>query len=504
MMDPHQSQESTLLHVPDADYDSDEVETLEATVEDLPTKRRLSRPHLRQLRLRPSLARARQLDRRDQIRLISALLLVVLLVGAGVAYLHSRSEIQLAKVRQGNITLSFATTGVLQTATYDANFSGSGRIAEIDVKVGQQVNEGDILAKLDTTLLQDAVNEAQAGVSAAQSKVSDAQNNQQSAQAQSSAQVAAAYSQEQADIKACRIGDQTCVQKAQDQYAAVQATADHADAVAQAQVNDAQAQVSAAQAKLQTAQDNLNGATLKAPHDGTIGAINGAVGSTLVGSNATAPVSTFITIADLNALQVLAHVPAVNIGLVAEKNPVHFTVASTGAQTFAGTVVSVSPIGDNTASGVTYPVTIDVDMTTVHNAHLFTGMSANVSVITQQRFGVTLIPASAVVFANAAADSKHGGFLTKAQVSTALSEARQLMTVLLDSSADVSADQPTPAYVLTRTKDNWVMKPVVLGLTDGNVYEVLDGLKAGDTVVSGETNSSVVVPTPTATAGAAR
>jgi HlyD family secretion protein len=424
--------------------------------------------------------------------------LLALVVTLVAVVLRTRApEIQTAKVKSGNLTLSFTTTGKLQSASYDANFTGSGKIAEIDVTVGQQVNQGTPLAKLDNTQLQDALNEAQSAVTSAQTQLSDAQAAQQRVQAKTAAQVAAAYDQEQSAISGCHTGDTACVQRAEDTYAAAQAQADSDNANAQSAVDAAQATLSAAQAKAQTAQDNLNGATLTAPHNGTIAAINGNVGTTVIGSNATAPVTPFIVIADLDALQVATAVSVANVGAVAADNPVQFTVPSFSNQVFQGKVDGVSPIAQQSSAVPSYPMTIDVDMASVQNAHLFPGMAANITVTTQQRFGVKLIPASAVAFARAAADPKLGGFLTRQQVTSALAESRQMQLDAQDNGADVSADNPTPGYVLQRSGDKWVVKPVVLGLTDGVSYEVLDGLSVGDSVVKGEDNGPVTVPTPT-------
>ena len=50
----------------------------------------------------------------------------------------------------------------------------------------------------------------------------------------------------------------------------------------------------------------------------------------------------------------------------------------------------------------------------------------------------------------------------------------------------LSAESPTPAYVLeSPTSGKFIAKPVVLGLTDGTQYEVLEGLTTADTVVVG-------------------
>lgn len=66
-----------------------------------------------------------------------------------------------------------------------------------------------------------------------------------------------------------------------------------------------------------------------------------------------------------------------------------------------------------------------------------------------------------------------------------MAQARQLLTAV-QSQRDVSADNPIPAYVIEPSSNGqFVAKPVVLGLTDGTVYEVLDGVTADDTIVVG-------------------
>jgi hypothetical protein len=50
---------------------------------------------------------------------------------------------------------------------------------------------------------------------------------------------------------------------------------------------------------------------------------------------------------------------------------------------------------------------------------------------------------------------------------------------------NIQNDNPTPAFVLERPDNNFVIKPVVLGLTDETVYEVLGGLSANELVVVG-------------------
>ncbi|WIG59542.1 MAG: hypothetical protein OJF49_002289 [Ktedonobacterales bacterium] len=425
--------------------------------------------------------------------LYAALALLVVLIFVFVFILRQLAPaVHYATVAQGNLTISFPATGTLQSAEYDPNFAITGQVAEIDVTVGDTVTAGQTLAKLNTTQLQNAVNAAQAAVNAAQTKFDDANASLNKVQAQTDAALAAAYDAEQAKLNSSNC-DSACVQQAEDQYAAAQALADAQNAAAQTAVDDAQSEVNTSKALLQIAQGNLAAATLTAPHDGTVAAIYGTVGGGAGGSAVP-----FIKIVDLGAMQMQANVSVAHAGDVARGQIAQVTVPAIGKQIFQGTVTSVSPLGTVIGNTLTYPVTIDLDTANTTGAAPLPGMAAQVAIVTAQRFAVLLIPVSAVTFAQAASDLKHGGFLTAKQVTAAMTQARNMLTTLEnEQGADISQDQPTPSYVLENANGKWVVKPVVLGLTNGKSYEVLAGLKAGEKIVSGEANSGLTFPTPT-------
>src|SRR5262249_50089702 len=126
----------------------------------------------------PSRSSQRQMPRRvadpvlhssRRTRLIGTGVLVALLAGLIVVILRIQPpDLQFARATTGTISVSFTTSGTLQSASYDINFAAAGKVVEIDVQVGQKVSQGQTLAKLDTTVLQDAVKDAQAHVDAAQ------------------------------------------------------------------------------------------------------------------------------------------------------------------------------------------------------------------------------------------------------------------------------------------------------------------------------------------------
>src|SRR5258708_40129914 len=129
---------------------------------------------------------------------------------------------------------------------------------------------------------------------------------------------------------------------------------------------------------------------------------------------------------------------------------------------------------------------MNMDMTSLKGVRLLTGMTAPISSAPAQRQNVLLLPTTAITFARPAATTTSGGFISRTQVRDALVQSRQLLLGLQQQNAQLAADTPTLAYVLQRSGSQWVVKPVVLGLSNGTAYEVLAGLSAGDSVVTGQ------------------
>ncbi len=75
-----------------------------------------------------------------------------------------------SKAVQGNLAQTVTATGPISAAqAVPLNFKNSGKLAEIDVKVGETVTAGQVLAKLDTADLTASLNQAQANLASAQS-----------------------------------------------------------------------------------------------------------------------------------------------------------------------------------------------------------------------------------------------------------------------------------------------------------------------------------------------
>jgi len=372
------------------------------------------------------------------------LLVLVVLVG-GFVYAKMGSSApttyQYQQVTQGDLALTVSATGPLQSpATYNLVATGTGKINAINVRVGQWVNKGQVLAQLDTVALQDAVNQAQASVNADQDALNTAEVN--------------------------------------------------ANWFITPAVTQAQDTLKIAQAQLDTAQHALDAATLKAPHAGVVTAINGTVGGLPGAASGTSGSNYFIQIVDLSSLQVQANVNESDTANLKIGDAVTFTVNAYGDRQFKGTVSAISASGVTSSNVVSYPVNIDVDMKSANGANLLPGMTASVTITVLQHHNVLLVPVNAINFARLASGGNGANgsttLISQQEANAAMNQARQMLRDLESQDATLAQVNPVPAYVIEKTnRGAYVARPVVLGLTDNTSYEVLQGLSVGDTFISG-------------------
>lgn len=418
--------------------------------------------------------------RRQRLLVIGLVALVLLaLVGGGLllsSHVFSSTPItyQYTSTTTGNLTISVSATGpIASTAVYDLNFPGSGKLTELDVTVGQQVQVGQLLAKIDPTSLNDAVNQAQAQADSAWTNYQGALLNLQTVTSQN---------------------DPCPTTATPPATAKTQAQCTQAIDQAKNQVNSAWASYETAKANLQTAQDNLDGATMTAPAAGTVVSINGTVGSQVGSSSGSGSgsggsgggSSAFIVLEDLTQLSITGQVNEADIGTVKVGQSARFTVAAYPTSTFFGTVTSVSPLGQTSSGVVSYPVTVSVDTHSLNSINLLPGMTANLEITTQERIGVTLVPSKALTFARSLLTS---GQISRSQIQSLLASAVQQAG---------SGSSGTATFVAVVQNGKLTPKIIFTGLTNGTNTEVVSGLQSGEQVVDGETGGKA---TPTTTTG---
>ena len=372
-------------------------------------------------------------DRRRRVWFIAiSVVLLLLLIGASVLIYARRanaSHVQYATstVAYGNLTQTVSASGPLQAkAEYDMNFSTSGQVNAIDVHVGQQVKAGQVLATLNAPNLQIAVEQAQITVDNAQQTYDTAVSN----------------------------GD------------------------AQTTLNTDYNSLQSAQLQLQTAQNDLAAATMKAPANATVAAINGGVGQ-IAGSSSSSSSSAFIVLIDTNGYNITASVNEADVAKVQINQPVRFTLAAYPSQVFRATVSSISMVGTTSSGVVTYPVNMAVTMSSIGNAHFYPGMTATANITTAQRIGALLVSNTAFTFTTTALQA---GVISRSAITQ----------ISGNSALRGNGGQSTSSSRIVLVLRNGQLVPVLVtvGLSNGISTEVLSGLNQGDQVVVGATGGA--------------
>lgn len=264
-------------------------------------------------------------------------------------------------------------------------FQASGRVKEIDVKEGDQVKAGALLASLDTSMLDLQVAQAQAVLDAATAsyqKVKDGPTKDDVALAKSNLdrakaaldQAQSAYDRAGGDSNpyAGMLPQSLALQQAYSAYqgalASFNLTVNHPTAT---ELALAQAQVAQAQAALNLAKQNISNAKIVAPMDGTLLWIGPHVGETA------APGAPAITLADLTHMQVQIGVDENTLPLIKVGQTATITLDALPGKTLTGKVSRIEQMATMAAGIISVPATVDIDPT---DAPIYPGLSATVEI----------------------------------------------------------------------------------------------------------------------------
>jgi HlyD family secretion protein len=289
---------------------------------------------------------------------------------------------QTAEVVRTDIASIVTASGTLSPrVTVTVGSQVSGRIAEILVDFNSEVKKGQVVAKLDTELLEADIAKAKASLAIAKASL---------ARAQSDA-VVAKSERERAD----KLVAQGILSKTE------QETLTATDMSARANVASAKATLTQAQAALEQAQTNLRYAVIVSPIDGIVISRQVDVGQT-VAASLQAPV--LFTIAqDLRKMEVHTNVAEADVGRVEAGMKVEFTVDAHPGKTFEGLVKEVRFSPTTVQNVVTYDAVVSIENPELA---LRPGMTAQVSFIVERRDGALAVPNGALRFRPPSADGK--------------------------------------------------------------------------------------------------
>ena len=277
-------------------------------------------------------------------------------------------------VTRGSISATVSATGsVNPVEMVDVGTQVSGTIKEIYVDYNSRVTKGQLIAMLDTDMLQSRIEEAKAALALAQARTTSAK-----------ASVADA---DRTFKRNKELWGRDLIARSELDAAETKLS------LARASLAENNAQVVQAKASLKQAETSLGYARIVSPVDGVVIARKVDVGQTVAASLQT---PTLFSIArDLTRMQIEASVDEADIGRIAEGQKAICRFDAWPDTTFEGTVTQVRLKSTVVSNVVTYTVIIRVDNSELK---LKPSMTANVTIVTEEKKDVLRVPAAALRF----------------------------------------------------------------------------------------------------------
>lgn len=295
----------------------------------------------------------------------------------------NKAEYVKEPIQARTITQIVEATGTIEPInTVSIGSQVSGRIEQIFVDYNTQVEKGQQLAQIDTSLFEAQLQQAKANI-----------NNAQATLARNQALL-------EYDTKTYHryknLYDRNLVSKNDLDSAESAYKSDLA------QVAAAKAQIMQAQANFATASANMGYTKIVSPVKGTVISKEVEVGQTVAASFQT---PTLFTVAeDLTKMRIETSVSEADIGKVKEGQEVEYTLDGYPDSVFKGVVTQVRLSPTTESNVVTYTVVIEVEN---EEGKLLPGMTANVSIITGKKENILTVPNVALKFTVAGNKQKY-------------------------------------------------------------------------------------------------
>lgn len=359
------------------------------------------------------------------------------------------------KIARRNLTEVVVANGKIEPVTQvKISPEVSGEITELAVKEGQLVKKGDLLLKIRPDNYVAARDSAKANYNFSIANKDTAAANLEKATLE--------FKRSAALFQAKLISDSDYL------------TAKNNYDVAKTGLAAATEQVSIAQAQLNSAEVDLSKTVIYSPLNGTVSKLISQLGERVVGT-ATMAGTEIMDLANLTNMEAHVDIGEMDVPLISPRQKATLEVDAFKDQKFAGVVTEVADSANNNdpsapASSSTDATKFQVKIRIDDKRNFLPGMSVTANIETRYRTNVLTVPIQSVT--------------TRPSTNSASTNLAAASSTNTNSLAGKKSDEAMDVVFIL--EGNHVkMLPVKIGISDANYYEIIDGVKEGQEVVSG-------------------
>jgi HlyD family secretion protein len=401
------------------------------------------------------------MSRRLKIGLVVAV--VVLAVGGLVAFrIHKKrtagTEVRLEQVGRRDLVSAVTASGKIEPKTsVDISADITGRIIDLAVREGDVVKRGQFLLQIDPAQYQAAVARAEGVVASTQATLLQTKATRD--------QALRAWNRSR---QLTELGDNLIAPETAEQS---QTSFD----VAEANYQATKAQLEQSRASLQEAKDNLAKTRLTAPISGRVVRLAVEQGEVAVPGTFSRETGLLMTVADLSVILAKVQVDETDVVRLTQNDSVEVTIDAYPDTTFSGRVTKVSHSSKltptQTASGSNdRAVDFDVEITLRKPpADIRPDLSCTARIVTDTRDNALSIPIIA---------------LTVRDHEKIPNESEAASAPPVDTlKAKFKKKEAEGVFVVRNGVATF--RPVKVGVAGDEYFEVVDGLREGETIVAG-------------------
>ena len=415
--------------------------------------------------------------RKSKKKILIFSIIGVVIVGLTLGAIFRKKEpvvtVQTEKVIRTNLTEVVNANGKIQPVTQVMiSPEVAGEITALPVKEGDYVKKGALLVQIKPDNYRASRNSAEASYKSAIANKSLAQAQLEKAEAE------------------FKRNEELFAQKLESDSVFLDFKTSYE--VAKLQFETAVHQVDQAKFSLDKAEDDLSKTTILSPIDGTVAKLNSELGERVLGTSFNKGTE-IMTVADLNEMEARVDIGEMDVNSVMPGQNVRLEVDAFKDQKFSGTVTNVansslsssSALGTSSSSSAQEATKFQVRIRIKEKEKFLPGMSVTADIETRRRTNVLAVP-----FASVTARPPAPQKTNTASTSVSLESTARAETATAAVATNSAVQPPKPAsktvdVVFVVDGDHAKMVPVKTGISDESHWEIIEGVKEGDEIVSG-------------------